>query len=77
MTDIQAVGSPGASAYQVTKTAQIRMNDFLMAEYGDKVIKSTPDSLTLRRLTNALSTGLDCLRHPPRRRENRDSSQHA
>jgi hypothetical protein len=37
---IQAVGSPGASAYQVTKTAQIRMNDFLMAEYGEKVIKS-------------------------------------
>jgi len=26
----------GASAYQSTKTAQIRLNDFLMAEYGDR-----------------------------------------
>ena len=32
-----AMSSPGGSSYQSTKTAQIRLNDFLMADYGDKV----------------------------------------
>ncbi|KAK5042924.1 hypothetical protein LTR84_012013 [Exophiala bonariae] len=31
----QRANSPGASAYQMSKTTQIRLNDFLMAEYGD------------------------------------------
>ncbi|EXJ66804.1 uncharacterized protein A1O5_09999 [Cladophialophora psammophila CBS 110553] len=30
------IAAPGASAYQTTKLAQIKLVDFLMAEYGDK-----------------------------------------
>lgn len=40
-TNIKAESSPGASAYQMTKTSQIRLNDFLMAEHGGKVSFST------------------------------------
>ena len=36
-TCISVYVSPGGSAYQSTKTAQVRLNDFLMVEYGDKV----------------------------------------
>lgn len=40
-TQANTVHSPGASAYQITKMAQIRLSDFLMSEYGEKVANSS------------------------------------
>lgn len=38
----KSMNSPGGSAYQTTKLAQIRLNDFLLSEYGEKVQYSCP-----------------------------------
>lgn len=43
-SDSTSVSSPGGSGYQSTKTAQIRLNDFLMSEYVDKVSTSARKS---------------------------------
>lgn len=59
----------GASAYQGSKMAQIKLNGHLMSEYGDQVIEAIHSGIG-RHVSLTVMVGFDCVFHPSRWRGN-------